>query len=84
MKLKNSIIILFLLIIIILCLYYSIHKNIERLTSIPIIPLHIYQTWKTKTELPDKMYENINRLKEEDTDKICHIFCCCCCYLGCT
>ena len=74
MKLKNSIIILFLLVIIILCLYYSINKNIERLTSIPIIPLHIYQTWKTKTELPDKMYENINRLKEQNPDFEYHLF----------
>lgn len=37
------------------------------------IPLHIYQTWKTK-ELPEKMKESVNRLKEKNPDFEYHLF----------
>lgn len=37
------------------------------------IPLHIYQTWKTK-ELPEKMQESVNRLKTKNPDFEYHLF----------
>lgn len=39
----------------------------------PVIPLKIYQTWKTK-ELPEKMRENVERLKSKNPDFEYHLF----------
>jgi len=41
--------------------------------SKPVIPLKIYQTWRTK-ELPDKMKESVERLKSKNPDFEYHLF----------
>lgn len=38
------------------------------------IPLHIYQTWRTKEELPPKMRECIDTLKSQNPEFVHHLF----------
>jgi len=45
----------------------------EGYESKPAIPLKIYQTWRTK-ELPEKMRENVERLKSQNPDFEYHLF----------
>jgi mannosyltransferase OCH1-like enzyme len=45
----------------------------EGVETKPVIPLKIYQTWRTK-ELPEKMRENVERLKSQNPDFEYHLF----------
>jgi hypothetical protein len=57
--------------LIIICLFYYINKNIYLFENFNnnnnIIPLNLYQTWRT-LELPPKMQECVNKLKHDNPE----------------
>ena len=71
-----NIILLFLFLLLVLSIQLLFYiENFESIdiTNAPVIPLHIYQTWKTKN-LPDKMFESVSKLKNQNTDFEYHLF----------
>ena len=62
---------LFLIVLLFLLLHIGYKR--EGFEKEPVIPLKIYQTWKT-TDLPEKMKENIERLKSKNPDFEYHLF----------
>jgi len=57
---------------IIFLLFFNITRK-EGYETKPVIPLKIYQTWRTK-DLPEKMRENVERLKSQNPDFEYHLF----------